>query len=135
MLKEGIGKDIYNTHFRNLSDGRWWSPDPLESKFPDRSTYVSMGNNPISRIDPLGDADYYAKEGNHLGNDGIENNKTMLSTGIIKDKDGNITFENPIDLKVSHQKFLKYSAIVYGESSNSNKLHLSFFFYNILFPY
>ena len=68
---KGTGNHL-STHFRGLDPrvGRWGSTDPLESKFPDRSTYVSMGNNPINRIDPLGDADYYAKEGNHLGNDG-----------------------------------------------------------------
>lgn len=51
MLKESIGKDISHTHFRNLSVGGfvvWWSPDPLEFKFPSYSPYASMGNNPIN---------------------------------------------------------------------------------------
>lgn len=59
MLKEGIGKDISHTHFRNLSSGDyvgWWSPDPLENMFPGQSPYISMNNNPVSMIDARGDS-------------------------------------------------------------------------------
>jgi len=55
MLKEGIGKDMYHTLFRTLSNDRWWSPDPLEYMFPDVSPYLSMGGNPIIFTDSKGD--------------------------------------------------------------------------------
>lgn len=47
---------VYNTMFRKLSteNPRWWSRDPLESKFPSFSPYMAMNANPINIIDPLG---------------------------------------------------------------------------------
>jgi len=34
--------------------GRWLSVDPLSHKFPDRSPFIGIGNNPIVYIDPDG---------------------------------------------------------------------------------
>ena len=47
----------YTTEFRQLDPrlGRWLSVDPKKSKTPWESTYVSMGNKPITFCDPLGD--------------------------------------------------------------------------------
>ncbi|AFC23399.1 RHS repeat domain-containing protein [Saprospira grandis] len=34
--------------------GRWWSVDPLQSKYPGMSPYNGIGNNPIIYVDPDG---------------------------------------------------------------------------------
>jgi hypothetical protein len=60
-----VDENTNSTHFRNLdlNDGRWWSRDPKEKKYPNLSPYVSMGNNPILMIDPKGDEHYIDKYG------------------------------------------------------------------------
>jgi RHS repeat-associated protein len=57
-MEEDLGGNLfgntYSTMFRQLDArlGRWWSPDPVVH--PWESPYVSMGNNPVSYVDPLG---------------------------------------------------------------------------------
>ncbi len=65
----------YTTLYRQLDPrvGRWLSIDPVAASQPWSSPYVSMGNNPISRIDPLGDVDdEYDKDGNKISDFGGE---------------------------------------------------------------
>ncbi len=49
----------YTTEFRQYDPrlGRWLSIDPMAASQPYNTPYNSMGNNPISRIDPNGDTD------------------------------------------------------------------------------
>jgi hypothetical protein len=52
----------YDWNYQELSHGeilptvnkKWWSRDPLESKYPGESPYSFVGNNPIIFIDPFG---------------------------------------------------------------------------------
>ncbi len=55
--------------------GRWWAVDPLIRNYPDRSSYVGIGNNPILFTDPNGK--------------------------ILRDKDGNIivTFDENAEVR------------------------------------
>jgi len=57
----------YTTEFRQLDPrvGRWFSIDPVTK--PTFGSYISMSNNPIIRIDPLGNDDYFNLAGVYLG--------------------------------------------------------------------
>lgn len=49
----------YTTEFRQYDPrvGRWLSVDPMEEKFPMLNPYTAFSNNPINKIDPLGNDD------------------------------------------------------------------------------
>lgn len=49
-----LGADTYDFGARFLKDQRWWSPDPLASKYPSLSLYAFVANMPLSAIDPDG---------------------------------------------------------------------------------
>jgi RHS repeat-associated protein len=58
--------NIYDAFYRNLDPqiGRFWQQDPKSELNGMESVYNSMGNNPIVRIDPLGDDWYSQKDEN-----------------------------------------------------------------------
>ena len=71
-VKDNTGAQ-YNTANRGYDPriGRWLSLDPVKRHHI--SPYSSMSNNPIARIDPEGDDDYYNKAGKYVGSDGVGN--------------------------------------------------------------
>jgi RHS repeat-associated protein len=72
-LEKHFGYEMYETFPRSLDPqlGRFNSIDPKAEKYYSFSPYVSMGNNPVSYIDPLGDDIYmlYYTTGNESGDD------------------------------------------------------------------
>lgn len=55
------------------------STDPMWMKYPSTSPYAYVGNNPIMRIDPTGEGDFYNEfTGKYLGTDGIDNGMNYL---------------------------------------------------------
>ena len=50
----GIEWEDFGARMLDPQIGRWVTPDPLASKFSKMSPYVSMDNNPLSIIDPMG---------------------------------------------------------------------------------
>ena len=83
--------------------GRFTSIDPLTEKMPAWSPYVYSFNSPLVLIDPNGrfPGDYYDVDGNHLGDDGIDDGKIYTVEGTsefnIKDfQEGGKYFNNHI---------------------------------------
>jgi hypothetical protein len=58
--------------------GRRWNRDPVVK--PWRSPYDAFYDNPINRVDPNGDDDYFDKKGTFLGSDGSETNNIRVIT-------------------------------------------------------
>ncbi len=82
---KGAGNS-YTTEFRQYDPrvGRWLSVDPMSK--PDLSSYISMSNNPIIRIDPRGDDDFFNSKGVYLG--------STLEGHTIRVVNAEITFED-----------------------------------------
>ncbi len=95
--------------------GRFTSIDPLTEKMPSWSPYVYSFNSPLVLIDPNGrfPGDYYDVDGNHLGDDGIDDDKIY----IADEKNADGSFSNAQELSITHTEFRKQASTVYGESS------------------
>jgi len=87
---KGVGNS-YTTMWRQYDPrlGRWLSLDPVFKPFI--SPYNSMSNNPISRIDPSGDDDYFNSKGEFLFRD---NKKTDYVKVIIWHREYSLTSMN-----------------------------------------
>lgn len=58
--------------------GRRWNLDPEYKKFPQHSHYSCFSNNPITMVDPKGDADFYNAKGSWIGTDGKSDNLQVI---------------------------------------------------------
>jgi hypothetical protein len=63
--------------------GRRWNVDPV--KKPSLSDYSTFSGNPIWKVDPNGDDDYYNKFGKFIGSDGIGSNLRLMDNDKIQD--------------------------------------------------
>jgi hypothetical protein len=96
------------------------SVDPMAHLRESLAPYNFVSNNPIMRTDPTGalDGDYYDSNGNHLGNDGIDDDKVYTASSVTKNDKGVVTSaEGSTDLGITHTEFRKQASTVYGESS------------------
>ncbi|MBN2521166.1 MAG: hypothetical protein JXB17_11710, partial [Bacteroidales bacterium] len=72
--------DYFGVRYYDASIGRWLAVDPLKEKFPSWTPYNYVKANPLTRIDPNGmeDGNYYDEQGNYIGTDNINDNKTYI---------------------------------------------------------
>ena len=105
----------YDAFYRNLDPqiGRWWQIDPHADDLKSYSPYESVGNNPISDIDPLGDfKTRFGAWWHSLWHGGdVHKNKYgewyVSKTSASSSEDGNVT----VTVKVTYGKGRdKYSA-------------------------
>ncbi len=83
--------NVYSTMYRGLDArlGRWFSVEPKSRLTPWESPYASMGDNPISRLDPLGDKwddsnDSKGKADNFRGKVKAERTKVMETKSSLE---------------------------------------------------
>jgi RHS repeat-associated protein len=85
------GKELMDDHNLNLYDfhargydpviGRTLQIDPGSESYYPMSPYSWVMNNPLKFVDPTGMfADFYDKDDNYLGNDGVDDDKVYRST-------------------------------------------------------
>ena len=120
----GVEGAHITTFFREFDTRlvRTWSVDPVFQ--PWQSPYTSMDNNPIWFNDPLGNVagDYYNEEGEHLGSDGVDDNKVYVAESVTKNKDGLVTdAQNSTELGVTHTEFATSANVVKHESSGNKE--------------
>ena len=124
-LQSDFGLNYYDFGARmyDMQIGRWTSVDPMAHVRNWLTPYNYVSNNPITRVDPTGelDGDYYDTDGQHLGNDGIDDDKVYVASGktVCTNDDGttSTTFNDAQELSISHTEFREQAATIYGESS------------------
>jgi RHS repeat-associated protein len=80
---DDLNLNIYDFHARGYDPvlGRTWQIDPGSESYYPMSPYSWVMNNPLKFVDPTGMfAEYYDKDDNYLGNDGVDDNKIYRST-------------------------------------------------------
>ena len=100
--------------------GRRWNVDHIDK--PWESSYATFANNPIFFIDPNGDnaGDFYNKDGQHLGSDGIDDDKVYVADDITKNDQGLVIgATNSQELGMTHSEFQKTANIIKHESSGN----------------
>ena len=82
-LDEETGLEYYGARYYDNQLSMWLSVDPMAHLRESLTPYNFVSNNPIMRSDPTGalDGDYYDSDGNHLGNDGIDDGKVYEVSG------------------------------------------------------
>ncbi|WP_165020911.1 RHS repeat domain-containing protein [Dysgonomonas sp. ZJ279] len=80
-LDEETGLYYYGARYYDPRTSIWISTDPQGEKNPDKTTYHYCSNNPFSKIDPDGEADFYDQKGVWRGTDGQNNNHVYVAKG------------------------------------------------------
>ncbi|MDQ6528085.1 RHS repeat-associated core domain-containing protein [Flavobacterium sp. LHD-85] len=116
-LDRETGMYYFGARYQDPKLSIFISVDPLAEINPLFTPYHYCSNNPINRVDPTGmlDGDYYDSSGNHLGSDGINDNKAYYADS--KNADG--TFQNARELSVSNSVLNQFANTVAEESSGN----------------
>ncbi|MBO6524833.1 MAG: hypothetical protein JJ971_13460 [Balneolaceae bacterium] len=97
-LDEVAGTDLkmYHANARGYDPilGRFGQVDPHYDSYPEWAPYTYTFNNPLIFTDPTGkDGDYFAEDGQYIGNDGIDDDKVYVVSdpkAVSTGEDGNI---------------------------------------------
>ncbi|MBF0575574.1 hypothetical protein IR022_06295 [Dysgonomonas sp. GY617] len=82
-LDEETGLYYYGARYYDPRTSVWISTDPLQEKYPNKTSYHFCSQNPINKIDPDGKDDYFTSEGKYSRSTPIGNNI------IVETSDGN----------------------------------------------
>ena len=82
-----MGTYDFDARLLNTLTGRWNSPDKLEGKFPNMSTYGFVGNNPIIAIDPNGKDIYIVIHNTTDGKEKIQKSNVQQIIGWLGSSD------------------------------------------------
>jgi len=89
-LQDELELGLYDFGARNYDAalGRWMNVDPLAEQFPGWTPYHYVHNNPINMTDPTGMSavfgDFYNKNGEKIGTDGIDDGKKYIVTNDLQ---------------------------------------------------
>jgi RHS repeat-associated protein len=124
--------NIYDAVYRNLDPqiGRFWQVDPEAESLGSYSPYESMGNNPISHIDPLGDFKTwfgaFLHKVSHGGGKIGQNNlgeyfvrKVSTSAGF----DGNVTVVAKVTYGSDRNKYSNYLEDLANNFDETNQIN------------
>lgn len=103
--------------------GRFMQIDPMLQY---SSPYTYVGNNPLLLTDPTGMlGDYFTEEGEHVGNDGIDDDKVYItenSDNLSRSKDGTVTGPNDATYVGQRDDFLDLNGNNISSSELQNNL-------------
>lgn len=113
-----FGARVYNPTI-----GRWDRVDPLADKYYAYSTFNYTLNNPINMIDPDGRlADYFDREGNHLGTDGVQDGKIYILNAGVRAKTENTNVNWGGTLSDNHVSQIKNNSTEIGLNTNLGQM-------------
>ena len=75
-LDEETGLYYYGARYLNPTNGMWLSTDPLFEKNIDASPYSYCHGNPVNKVDVMGLEDFYAADGDYIGQGANLDNKS-----------------------------------------------------------
>lgn len=125
--EQALGLNLYEMDVRQYDPAiaRWTGIDPVTHY--DYSPYNAFDNDPVFWADPSGaDGDYYNTDGEHLGNDGIDDDKVYVvdesnAYVVPTNDDTYAAFGSGVtELDMTHTDFEIVAATLYAEMGYRN---------------